>query len=157
MTRPHPRLVEVTDVAVVSVLMKLLAACGVKEPIQKRCSTKDKQSRSESFSHAHHPHHSARDCGPGRLQRNRGRRLAIFCHAFVCCRLGAVNQSELALAWPLAARFPNLLKRNRRESFDACHTSVEQEKTIAAAFGAADLPISCCKNLESALGAVTLS
>ena len=53
MTRPHPRLVEVADVAVVSVLMKLLAACGVKEPIQKRCSTKDKQSRSETFSHAH--------------------------------------------------------------------------------------------------------
>jgi hypothetical protein len=46
-TRPHPRLVEVADFAVMSVLMKLLAACGVvKEPIQKRCSTKDKQSRS---------------------------------------------------------------------------------------------------------------
>jgi hypothetical protein len=52
-TRPHPRLVEVADFAVMSVLMKLLAACGVKEPIQKRCSTKDKQSRSEPFSHAH--------------------------------------------------------------------------------------------------------
>jgi hypothetical protein len=52
-TRPHPRLVEVADVAVVSVLMKLLAACGVKEPIQKRRSTKDKQCCSEPFSHVH--------------------------------------------------------------------------------------------------------
>jgi hypothetical protein len=52
-TRPHPRLVEVAEVAVVSVLMKLLPACGVKEPIQKRCSTKHKQSRSEPVSHAH--------------------------------------------------------------------------------------------------------
>ena len=55
MTRPHPRLVEVADVAVMSVLMKLLAACGVKEAIQKRCSTKDKQSRSEP-----QPHHQRR-------------------------------------------------------------------------------------------------
>src|SRR6266540_4389503 len=54
-TRPHPRLVEVADVAVMSVLMKLLAACGVKEPIQKRCSTKVKQSRSEP-----QPHHQRR-------------------------------------------------------------------------------------------------
>jgi hypothetical protein len=30
-TRPHPRLVEVADFAVVSVLMKLLAACGLRE------------------------------------------------------------------------------------------------------------------------------
>jgi hypothetical protein len=30
-----------------------LAACGVKEPIQKRCSTKDKQCCSEPFSHVH--------------------------------------------------------------------------------------------------------
>src|SRR5512132_3199428 len=52
-TRPHPRLVEVADVAVVSMLMKLLAACGVKEPIHKRRSTKDKQCCSEPFSHAH--------------------------------------------------------------------------------------------------------
>jgi hypothetical protein len=40
----------------------------------------------------------ARDCGPGRIRRNRGRRLAIFSHAFVYCRLGAGKQSELALA-----------------------------------------------------------
>jgi|RhiMetdeSRZDD1v2_1073273.scaffolds.fasta_scaffold902035_1 hypothetical protein len=50
-TRPHPRLVEVADFAVMSVLMKLLAACWVKEPIQKRCSTKVKQSGSEPQRH----------------------------------------------------------------------------------------------------------